>query len=138
MACAALGFCSIVCQQQIWYDQFFWSKLGNLQIPFLWFVAIHFFLSKRCKMWKVHFCGCLLPLGFCSAWRLSSKPFKVSCSAKIAPNNACSGRFATFRLRAFFRSKAFSRFVSWFSWQPAAKASRSALAHKSSLWLGCL
>jgi hypothetical protein len=44
--------------------------------------------------------------------------------AEIAPNIACSGRFATFRLGAFSRSKTLSRFVSWFAWQHAANASR--------------
>jgi hypothetical protein len=60
-------------------------------------------------------------------WTLAFK-FKTlqshSCSAKIAPNIACSGRVDTFRLRAFFRSKIWFRFVGRFSCQLATNANR--------------
>ena len=37
----------------------------------------------------------------------------------LCPTRRAGGRFATFRFAAFFRSKIFSRFGSWFSWQTA-------------------
>lgn len=130
VACAAHGFCSIASSAVNLVQAF---SVKSWVIYKVLFSVCHnrFFLSKRCEMWKVHFCGCILQRGFCSIWRLSSKPFKGGCSAKFAPNKACSGQFATFRFAAFSRSKTFFRFVGWSAWQPAAKASRWALAHQA-------
>jgi hypothetical protein len=50
--------------------------------------------------------------------------FKFKIVLQNLPNIVCSGRVATLRLRAFFRSKIFARFAGWFSWQPAANTCR--------------
>ena len=69
-----------------------------------------------------------------TAHRYGSNDWKSQVQNRLAkpPHIVCSGRFATHRLRAFFRSrsnralrlKTWFRFAGWSSWQPAAKTSR--------------
>jgi len=47
-----------------------------------------------------------------------------ACGHKGCPTPLALGRVATFRLRAFFRSKTWFRFVGRFAWQHAGEASR--------------
>jgi len=80
----------------------FRQKLGNLESLFAGLLQSAFSLSKSCKMWKVHFCGCLLQRGFCSVWRLSSKSSKSGLLVALAPNKACRLTCCHVPFRGFF------------------------------------
>ena len=51
------------------------------------------------------------------------------------PNIACRLTCCHVPFKGFFPLENIFRFVSWFAWQHAANANRSALARKSFLWL---
>jgi len=80
------------------------------------FLAISFFLSKSCKIWKaILLCSSAQALfspafavNFVGCRKFFSSSFAKAVKVKSVPTMLAGGRFATHRLRAFFRSKTLS------------------------------
>ena len=102
------------------------------------FATISFFLSKSCRIWKAFlFCSSAQALfslvsvvNFVGCRKLFSSGFAKVMQVKSLPTWRAGWRVATFRLRAFFRSKTWFRFISWSAWQHAANANRWAFKER--------
>ena len=103
------------------------------------FPTISFFLSKSCRIWKAFlFCSSAqalfssaVAINFVGCRKLFSDSFAKAVKVKSLPTSRAGWRVATFRLRAFFRSKNIPRFGSWFAWQHAANANRWQAQHST-------